>query len=767
MIISYSATEMIVIGHYKMKKSLSLIEIGILVLGIIAISYALGSSVGEVSAGTSASEEKEKQPPAAAVGLVANQVLKIFSSKGDPYKYRIVDGIWETSGGPNNIGWTQVNKEASEILWEKYGERTGIPEAIFEDDEVDIPIDEETKTAGEGKIITNSKFGLGTIVKNAAFALGVYGAVKMVGSFLDLEGKQLDVVSAAVASGFFLGKTSYNLFSEKGNLGLGKVGDFLGTKWGGFAIGAGVAVAVILLTYKDSKEIKTQYNCEPWDAPTGGKECEKCNEGDLPCTEYQCRSLGQACELINKGTGEEKCVWVNERDVEPPVINAWEDALLNEDWTYSPDDAVSPPERGVYIEYNGGCIPAFTPFNFGIISDEPSKCKIDTTRKETFEEMNLYFGGSSTLKYNHTQTMSFPGPDSLESENITLQNNGNFELYVRCQDANGNPSGESPSSSFVFKYCVDEGPDTTPPLIVDTSFETGNPIAYDQSELNLEIYLNEPAECKWSHDKDMSFGEMNEKFVCSSSIFEMNAQMLYKCSTTLTGLEDEQENKFFFRCKDKPLAISDRNENSEGYEFIVIGTQPMVINSAEPNETTVKGGGDTIKVTLEIETSAGYDEGNSTCYYSESCYKEKGSKTDYTAFYYKEGISSYYHEQDLWIAEGNYECLIKCVDLGGNSDEVEIIYDVETDTLAPEITRIYHEDNNLKIVTNEEAECVYSTDDCNFLFEDGYEFKSLDDKTHFVLWNSEKKYYIKCKDEYSNQPYPDSCSIIVRPSIEY
>ena len=46
-------------------------------------------------------------------------------------------------------------------------------------------------------------------------------------------------------------------------------------------------------------------------------------------------------------------------------------------------------------------------------------------------------------------------------------------------------------------------------------------------------------------------------------MFEMNSQMLYRCKTNLTGLKNREENKFYFRCIDKPGVGQDRNVNKE------------------------------------------------------------------------------------------------------------------------------------------------------------------------------------------------------------
>ena len=492
----------------------------------------------------------------------------------------------------------------------------------------------------------------------------------------------------------------------------------------------------------------------PWQAPTGGERCEECNlQSGLPCSEYQCKSLGQSCELLNPGTGEEKCVWVNRQDVNPPTIEPWEDALLD-DYRYSPDNSISPPDRGVKINYlkaNDNCIPAFTPLKFGVLLNEPAKCKIDVLRKENFKEMTSFMNGGLS-NYSHSYALSLPGKSALESENITLQNNGNYEMYVRCEDANGN----SNTATFVFKYCVDPGPDTTPPLIVTTSIINNAPIAYNQSSIDLEVYINEPSNCKWSHD-NQDYNSMEEEMQCLTSIFEYNAQMLYKCSTTLTGLKDRIENKFYFRCKDQPNSPeNEKNTNKQSYEFNLIGTQPLVIDSVSPNDTTVSDSTDSVKVTLEVETSAGNKEGESICYYSNT-----GNENNYIKFF---ETQSFKHTQDLFLAEGDYEYYIKCTDLGGNSDYETINFDVETDSSSPLVVRAYKEENFLKLITNEESECIYSTFGCSYEFSEGTKITVVDETKHFTDWNVQTDLYVKCQDNFGNQPLPNQCSIIVRAS---
>ena len=113
--------------------------------------------------------------------------------------------------------------------------------------------------------------------------------------------------------------------------------------------------------------------------------------------------------------------------------------------------------------------------------------------------------------------------------------------------------------------------------------------------------------------------------------------------------------------------------------------------------------------------------------------------------------------------EGDYNYFIKCIDLGGNSDVMETEFTVETDTSAPIIVRAYRDGADLKVITNEDGNCVYGVADCNYLFGDGLTMNSLDDREHFVDWNINTNFYIKCQDEYENQPFPNQCNIIVRP----
>ena len=585
------------------------------------------------------------------------------------------------------------------------------------------------------------------LVSSASWGATAAGITYFAAGFITDNEATRNAATAAIGAGVAVGRF---------------VGNIAGTGWG-LAAGAAVGIAIFLLMNKKEKSEVVRFECLPWDAPVRGEYCEQCNKQSiLPCSEYQCKSLGQGCEIVNAGTENQECVWINRKDVDPPIVQPWTSAL-SPGYKYTPDNTKNPPNRGTFIkstETQSQCVKAFTPFSFGVTTNEPAKCKIDYVRNKDgkvkpFDEMNFFFGGNSLLLRNHTQTLSLPGPNSNADE-LTINNDNDYELYVSCQDSNGNEN----EGEFVFQFCVEEGPDTTPAQIVSTNLINGMPVAYNTTSLPLEVYVNEPATCRWDF-VDRKYELMENTMSCSSSVFEMNAQMLYKCSTTLTGLKDREENKYYFRCLDQPQEEeANRNANLQSYVFIVKGSSPLLITNAGPNET-IRDSTNIVKVNLEAETFAGYNEGQSNCYYSLT-----GQTDSYILFFSDQNYNNVDHSQELHLPEGNYKYLIKCVDLGGNTDNASVQFRVESDNEAPIVTRIYHdEENKLRIITDEVAECVYGKETCNFLYDDGTKMttSTSEENQHFTDWNINSYYYIKCKDGYGNQPLPDQCSIVARP----
>ena len=519
-----------------------------------------------------------------------------------------------------------------------------------------------------------------------------------------------------------------------------------------FAFLGGIAVAagVFLFLYKEESTEIVDFSCLPYEPPIGGNDCELCNEFE-ECSQYMCKSLGQACDIINEGTEDVKCVWINPRDVNSPRIEFKE---VSDGHEFRPDNSVRPPATGVEIsQSNGNCLKAFTPLEFTFITDEPAQCKIDYNITTDYESMNFFVGGSNIFDINHTEVLSLPGAN-VNFTSPQLQNDGEYSLFVRCQDANGNFNQDP----FSVKFCVEEGPDTTPPRIEAVNVPSGNPIKFNQTNFDLEVYVNEPSECKWSRS-DISYDNMEHEMNCDTQFFQINNQNLFTCRAELTGIEDRKENKYYFRCKDQPFKPeSERNVNIQSFLYTLIGTQPLNILSVSPDGEEIFGSTNVIPVFIEVETDNGYNEGESICYYN-----TVGFEADFLKFL---ETDSNKHVQRQDLPTGDYDYYIKCVDLGGNADFSQISFSVETDRQSPVVVRVYKEFGQLKIITHEQAECSYSHNDCNFEIESGIEMtSSLDFRSHTAdLRNS--VYNIKCKDQYNNQPNPTDCSIKVRPSSD-
>ena len=618
----------------------------------------------------------------------------------------------------------------------------------------------QNAVVAEGAKVTGQKqgsfLGIKTVgatthlTQGLTWSIFVVGAIQLIGGIAGFDKQLTNSLSIAAFAGIMAGKG----LAALGPTGSQTITSGILAKPGfQFGFGLAVAVAVFILTYKTTKKKMVSFQCMPFEPELGGAKCEECNKDSFkPCSEYRCKSLGQACQLLNPGTKEEKCAWVSPKDVESPKITPWPDALkpANYNLNYISDTSIRPPALGVKIVSGAsGCLPAFTPLEFGLTTNEPSQCKIDYNHTSKFDEMQFYFGESNYFLYNHTQKMRLPGPNTGTVGDLSpeLENDGAFALYVRCRDANGNENVDE----YAVSFCVDKGPDTTPPLIEGFSIPSGSPITYNKDNTPIDVYVNEPADCKWSRETK-SYGDMENSMQCTSESFQVNANLVYTCSGNLTGIKNREDNNFYFRCKDKS-----NNENVASEELILKGSQPLNILSTGPNET-IFGSTDAVPVKLTVETGFGSDEGKAVCYFSSN-----GVKDSYITMF---ETSSFKHNQPLTLTGGDYKYYFRCVDAGGNAAESITSFNVFVDKQSPSVTRAYKDEkeNALKIVTNEDAACVYSLKNCNYNLNEGIKmlYSNPDIKTnHFAEWKLSNTYYIKCRDNYGNEPDPNKCNIIV------
>lgn len=712
---------------------MALFQVFLLVGFVFAVSFVIGQGIGEVSAapsgvdpGTGATE-----PPVAQQG----------QSEGQANTATIIGiaGIATQTSG----------------LWGEGGSSTKVPSGTG--GTVTNPTGGAAAAADEG--IISKLFGgtlfegaTGHLVSGLAWAGVIGGAAWAAGSFFGLDDDQ----SAALGLAAFGGTLAYNIASSD---------QILGTAFSqgtSLLIGAGVAIAIFAFLYKSKSQQIVTFQCLPWEPPLGGDRCEECNKDPLrPCSEYRCKSLGQACELLNTGTTEESCAWVNPRDVTSPIIQAWTNALKPTSvLSYTPDNAIRPPNRGVKIvdsRNSNGCLEPFTKLEFGVNTNEPSQCKISFSRNDTFDSMRYFFGESNLYRYNHTQKIKLPSPDAevVGIGSPILENDATMELFTRCRDANGNVNEDA----FVFTYCVDPSPDTTPPIIEETSIRNGGAVQFNADSVPIEVYVNEPAECKWSR-QDKSYGDMENAMTCFTQANQVNADLQYTCLGNLTGIVNQQDNEFYFRCKDQPSKQeSERNVNVQSYPLTLRGSQELNIIEVSPENETVSGATNTVPVTLYVKTDDGADEGLALCSFTTV---ENANDDEYIQMF---DTGSFEHTQKLDLTAGNYNYYFRCVDAGGNSAKGQTNFIVFSDKQPPQVTRVYKDLDALKVVTNEDAQCVYSNTDCNYVFDEGQSliYSNIERKNeHFVKWDAKGTYYIKCRDERGNEPSPNACSTVAK-----
>jgi len=621
------------------KGSLAISQIIILIVGIFAIMYSIGL-VSAQEAEDNQDDGKGKIITGAVIPTITKGVLKRGGASAAAEYTNLIKSGYVDDGAGNLVLTSGGESEIIPVssLGSGSGAAAGAVAASGSGPS-------STLSEAAGKFGAN-KYGE-ALLSGLQWGVVAYGIVKLAGPSLGLSQEETSSYSLALGAGAFAGRAAYSGFVRAGASH---------PAWAGFGVGVFIAYAVYLLTYEEISYKVVKFSCDPYRAPEGGSNCELCNKQDLSCSQYQCKSLGQSCELLNEGTDEEACVWVNRNDVKPPVIQPNEAVLLT-NYSYTPSQAVSPPDRGVQVEYDftaDGCIPAFSPFRFGVVLDEPAICKIDYLRQPTFDDMRFHFGDNTAFRYNHTQVMNLPGGNVSADEGIVLRNDGQTDLFVRCKDGNGNFE----VANFVFQFCVDKGPDTTPTAILDADPLNGFPVPFQQNDLDVNFYTNEPSECRWS-TQDEDFDNMVNTMDCDENYEDMNYNLEYTCEATLTGIKDEQENNFYVRCKDQPQLEAldrdfDRNVNVESYLYTIIGTKPLIIADAGPNGT-VRDSTDTVKVTLTAETQAGYLDGESTCSYSEL--------TDPRVYIEFFNTDSFTHSTDLFLADGDYDYQIRCRDL--------------------------------------------------------------------------------------------------------
>jgi len=519
----------------------------------------------------------------------------------------------------------------------------------------------------------------------------------------------------------------------------------------GWIIAAVVIVTIIyfsLIGIGKVKKITVSFTCQPWQAQTGGQNCQKCGQDGFPCSKYACQSLGQTCQYINEETGNPECIAIEANDSSAPEIRAMKE-LLPSGYTGEESDL------GIKIKSKSqdGCIQeTFQAIPFGAQLNEPGQCRMEFNHTNSFDEMEDFdLSGRSMFLRNHTIPLIIPSVESLGLEGFDPNSKIDYNIYIRCQDKSGNKN----EKEYNINFCIKQGPDTTPAIVAGKE-PFSDTIAFNSTDVNATIFTNEPAECKWEIS-DTDYNLMGNSFECANDIEDRKLQG-WACNSVLPIKNNE--NKFYVRCLDQPWLKganeSARNPNKESYELkYKRSSSSLKIDSASPDNETLIFAAEPASVNFNVATSGGLD-GTSRCTYT------LGDTTD--EFRYGAWTNS--HRQNLQaLFSGEYEIPIKCEDIIGNTVEKNLKFAIKIDAEAPRVSRVYKQNGALVVITNEEASCYYSLDNREqCLFDINNKTISQDmsgqEFIHNLASGENDKIYIKCKDKLGN--YPGECSIIIK-----
>lgn len=502
-------------------------------------------------------------------------------------------------------------------------------------------------------------------------------------------------------------------------------------------------------TFEEQEYFIMRFTCESWQPPKHG-ECEICNDDVRSCSEYRCKSLGSNCHYFIENGEPGYCASVNE--IWSAQITPWQEILTGGN-EYS-----SIGSNGFRIQgLLGQGVNAWESLTFGIVTDKPATCKIDSQHTQDYNDMAYEMfspvnpdTGKSDGTHHQIGLNAFTGGNNSETTLGLAQGEEN-EYYIRCM----NFAGQINEAEFVVQAKVKDGPDLTPPELIRFEPVSGSHLKQGTNSTDIVLFLNEPADCRFDYEYDTLSGQeyfedlRHEMFCLTSPSSAFFGE--WRCLANLENLT-VGENNLYFRCKDQPnleeTESYPRNANfvSTNYKLDVCssGLNISLLNSNMLIEEK--------SFTLNVATSGCV--GDAICSFRMSNYSNQ-----FNVFFETGGKI---HSQLLTPSLGEHEIEVSCEDEAGNTANKTFKFTVIFDDTPPEIVRAINTDGEIKIVTNEPAECVYETNisnGCNFGFEG--ETTSYLSTEHKFNSNVLENYFIKCRDKKLN--LPSSCSIILKP----
>jgi len=596
--------------------------------------------------------------------------------------------------------------------------------------------------------------GIGTGATVGFFVAKIFG----------LEGQAaMAVVAGGMIAGGISGFIGANLFGGGAGFLAGGLGVALTALIWAVVVAVIVAVIMRIIGIGETKQIPVEFKCLAWQPPVGGDKCGECNVDSemYPCSKYRCESLGTACRIVNDDTKDARCEEINANDHSPPFIKS---GVVDEGYRF--EDEVENEHVKVRRD-DGACIPEFTNVEFTLTTDEVAQCKLSTVSGTQYEEMEFTDIDTTLYLFNHTLDIKMPSLSSLDVRDLEgdiRDRIGATKFYIKCQDIQGNIN----TRDYLVDFCVEEGPDLTPPRITSIYPQDGAQLNHNTQNVTLIVNLNEPAECKYELASvgNVPYDEMSFGLNCSEFVDEVSS-LGYSCYTTLNGLT-RGENSYFIKCRDQPWLDYEeytpkpgesRNTN-DGYSYTLnIVENLLQIEVVKPKGEIVSGYTPQILVDLELRTTGGGNNGVSSCAFSQS-----GVDTGMIEFF--NTLASTHTQRGLQYLEGNHQLFFKCRDTAGEVAYANTTFSVRIDDEPPQVVRVLYR-NGLEIITDEEAACSYTNNRCDFNLGDDTvnRMTNVFDTKHSAPWNSGITYFIKCKDVFGN--INGDCAIKVYPEASY
>ena len=566
-----------------------------------------------------------------------------------------------------------------------------------------------------------------------------------------------------------------------------------------------------------------KYNCLPWTPPMESTDCELCNDGPTPCTEYKCQSLG-ACMIINEDSEPNFACISREDDGMAPNITdiyytgeGYNITGSGSNWeTVYPNDITSMKP-----------FPEGSKMYFNVTLDEHAQCRWDYKDSPDYASMDFPSDTTGYLKEHSFEI------DVLDIDYFEVDAENCSNLTIRCADLFSHSTPKT-----IIKYCISAPPDTEAPVVESWDPDNGKIWQFMPDNFTLTISLDEDVtNCSYDNE-DRDYSNMDP--------YNMNCIDGTECRATInTASSIEGLNYIYIRCNDTSGNI---NPTSQVYEYTIvkdisetqyetefglrIASIKLEMDGVEYSDEANLTSGAEPEIDLVVLTERGADGyGTAKCSWGvdsapDVFFSGTGHTHTKTFQYFQVGHTLYVECDDgiitatanitfnltidtqkpiitfntepgfltvtthklakcayapsdfsdiedgedmdddfvleriiAWDPGRNY--FTRCVDPYGNENDTRF---GNASITGPKYTRIYYESGKLKINTDVLAKCYYGFNDCTFMIPTDETLMGYDEfsQTHSVEWFSARTYYIRCMDEYENKNPYNECAVIVQ-----